>query len=824
MITILSRLCLLGCICLIMSAGVCADIRIVDKNKPGAVIVLPRNPLPCVNYAAQELQYHIEQSTGIKLDIISESNWDKTSLAIVLGDTLESFRAGVLTKKLPANGYIIRTSGNRLFIAGDDSAGDVLGPYRVLHENYTHIGTLLGVYHLLKSNLGVKWLWPGKLGEVIPKRKSIVLDKINIVSSPKLIHTRIRDGVYTVANPKGWSSYDQYARYTNDQTVWLRRQGMAMALKMDITHSFTSWWERYSKSNPEFFNLLPDGSRRSNPYYWNGDPLLISMCVSEPKLWKQIAENWKYSRSKLSPYLDASENDTTGDCTCERCIGWDVPNGKLDFPFDQRLANAKALFEKGDATWVNALGNLSDRYARFYLEVQKEARKIDPNVVVMGFAYANYTVPPVKTKLNDKVIVAIVPALMFPWTQQKIDDFRKQWDGWAKSGCRLMLRPNYTLDGGGMPIFYARKLGEDLRFAAKHGMIATDFDSLTGQWAAQGPNLYVLVRLQVNPELTVNQVLDEYYTGFGPAAKAVKEYFSYWEKVSDSITDESYNKAGKDTEGDWARFIRMAGVFFTPEVLSRGSMLLEKAAKAASGDPAAAQRVEFLSRGLEQVKLSLAVQTEFNKYKATANIQSYRKAINDLDSFRLENETWNIANMGFLSYFESMTWDRTLVKEMDSPGEEIAGTWKFMWDPENVGLSKGWQADVFDTSAWLDIVVGTNWEAHDVGKSWQKEHGDHYNGTAWYRKDFSVKPEQASKEIKLLFGAVDEACKVYLNGKELLDRPYPFEGNTNSWQEAFSVDIKPYIRTDKPNSLAVRVEDSSGAGGIWRPVWIVIKD
>ena len=57
------------------------------------------------------------------------------------------------------------------------------------------------------------------------------------------------------------------------------------------------------------------------------------------------------------------------------------------------------------------------------------------------------------------------------------------------------------LDGHNLPMIVARKLGEDFRFYARHGMIATDFDSLTGQFAAQGPNLYVLARLHDNPNL-----------------------------------------------------------------------------------------------------------------------------------------------------------------------------------------------------------------------------------------------------------------------------------------------------------------------------------
>ena len=78
--------------------------------------------------------------------------------------------------------------------------------------------------------------------------------------------------------------------------------------------------------------------------------------------------------------------------------------------------------------------------------------------------------------------------------------------------------------------------------------------------------------------------------------------------------------------------------------------------------------------------------------------------------------------------------------------------------------------------------------------------------------------------MRLLFGAVDEACTVWVNGQKVLQRPYPFQGHTDSWREAFEIDVTRIVRSDRPNTLAVRVEDRVGAGGIWRPVWLAVSD
>ena len=85
------------------------------------------------------------------------------------------------------------------------------------------------------------------------------------------------------------------------------------------------------------------------------------------------------------------------------------------------------------------------------------------------------------------------------------------------------------------------------------------------------------------------------------------------------------------------------------------------------------------------------------------------------------------------------------------------------------------------------------------------------------------KPE-GTKKYRLVFGSVDEACTVWFNGKLMLNRPYPYQGDLNSWQTAFEIDITSKVRFDRPNILAVRVENNSGAGGIFKPVYLIESD
>ena len=797
---------------LLASASPSLAFDIVRDGEPSATIVIPDEPLPVVQFAADELRHHVQVSTSAELPVVTESDAPVEGNRIFLGACEATEAAGIELDALPPNGFLVKLVGDSLFMAGDDSDGPAAW---VLHNNRTRAGTMFAVYEFLETHLGCRWLWPGPLGEVIPKRDTITVDAWDQAGKPPFIHSRWRDGGAGMAGERGWADPQVRSRFLTAQGQWLRRHRFAMGVNMDMKHAFAYWWDEHGETHPEYFNLLPDGTRRSDPTYHGGSSKLVSMCISNPDFIGEIIRHWQATRSEANPYIDASENDTPGKCTCDRCMAWDVEDPELEVPWPERLAHAKQAFEAGDKDWAAMLGSGSDRYARFYLEVQAEAEKTDPEAVIMGFAYANYVKPPIRAKLNDRIIIGIVPPLMAPWTDEKRAEVREQWQGWAAAGARLFLRPNYMLDGHNMPLYFAHKLGEDFQFHASHGMIGTDFDSLTGQYATQGPNLYMLARLHARPELTVAEVLDEFHSAFGPAKDQVRAYFDHWQRVSDAVTE-----APEETH--WSYYYRGAHAIFTPEAIDQGQRLLDAAAaRAAEGDDLASQRVGFLQHGLENARLTLATQAAYREYREAGDLVGFREAITTLDEYRASIEGELGINMCYLAWNEVRTWDRELLRIMAEPGQKLPDPWRFAWDPENAGEGERWSAEGFDDGEWLDMPTDGPWEQQPPGIAWREEHGGDYDGFAWYRTEFTLDAGDQRPIVRLVFGAVDEACVIWVNGEEVLRRPFPYQGNQESWQEAFEVDISDVVRLDGANTLAVRVEDNAGAGGIWRPVWVV---
>lgn len=636
--------------------GAAWAVSLVKDGRPEAQIAVPAGAMRSVTYAAEELQYHIEKACGAKLPIVAEDKLDPKMPVVYVGPCEAAKRAGLDIKTLPPNGYFIKCEANALFLCGDD---DNCNPLRVPYDTYGRTGTAFAVYDLLENNFGVRWLWPGPLGEVVPQTKNIALPPASRTGAPRFRQTRWFAKGDFVNGPKGWASEAARKRYFEMESQWMRRHRFAQDyMPVGMTHPFVdfSFWKRFSTTHPEFFQQLPDGTRGKDPTQADQYDHAVSMCVSQPAVAKQLVEDWANAKGR-GPYIGAGDNDGNGRCTCEACMAMDAPNTSLGFPFSERLERARKAFQARteDSRWRGwplLLGPLSDRYARYYMTVLQEARKVDPKAIVWGTAYANWTEPPREAKLNQDVIISVVPPYNFPFTDARRESFFRIWKGWSATGALLFLRPNYTLCGHNMPVFFARKVGEDLSFAAANGMFGAQFDFLCGQWGTQGPNMYMIARMLERPDMAAADVLKEYYGAFGPAADAVSAYFAHWESVADALTEQKVATL-PPLALNWEQGFREVDAVFTPESMARGRELMDQAVKAAQADPVARERVAFLEKGLRHAELTLAVTKVYRDSRQATASEPVQQALRALDAYRAKVEGDLIANMTILYFNEN---------------------------------------------------------------------------------------------------------------------------------------------------------------------------
>lgn len=795
---------------------------LVNNGQAKAIIVTPENPLPIVAYAAREFQDHVQKSSGIILDIVSEDAIPSDSRSkIFIGSGKTTAEAALSTEDLENNGFWIASTENALFLLGKDGKG--IPP----RDDSSPMGTLFAVYQWLDNQLGVRWLWPGENGAFIPKKTEITEPgNRRKVYTPALLHSRLRYAngpVFgrwkDVLSPKEWD------KFVHDTAVWLRRHRFARDTSLEYGHGYTKYWKRFGAEHPEWFAQQPGGKR--GPI--DNATELVQLCVSNSGLQDQILKDWQTQRKThpTLPWINGIENDRRREdppCHCPKCRSWDVKA--------QGSSEGGSLFfvdSKKPGQPAPEARLLSDRYARFWMELLAKGKKLDPKATVFGYAYADYTEPPVQTKLSEDVIVGIVPPFTYPVPEQDRKGFEKLWDGWASTGCRMVLRPNYTLAGAALPYLYPHQFARDFNHAAKHGLIATDFDSLTSMWGTQGPNLYVIGRLNEDPTRKVGDILEEYYGTFGKAAPFVRDYFDYWEKITSERVIPEFGKNIPDFM--WTGLYLNANQVYRAEDMAHAQNLLTQAAAAVTADSEEAARVAFVQKGLDHTRLSLEAVEAF-KNAAAAPDDAARKTelirrIGKLDAFRKTIVSDHVVDLVFLNFLEERAgFGRKQLKMQE--GREIAAElplfWRFQWDPEKAGESKGWQQAGFNDADWLQARTDRAWTAQPVGRDWKEEHGSPFAGSAWYRTTFTVPEKFADRKLFLSFGAIDEGGEIWVNGQPVASRKFDPVQTPDLWKEAFLVDISAAANPQGTNTIAVRVDKNhGGAGGIWKRVSVLAE-
>ena len=154
----------------------------------------------------------------------------------------------------------------------------------------------------------------------------------------------------------------------------------------------------------------------------------------------------------------------------------------------------------------------------------------------------------------------------------------------------------------------------------------------------------------------------------------------------------------------------------------------------------------------------------------------------------------------------------------DGPEEEVRhsldGEWKFRTDPYNLGEGEEWFAPERRLEDWDEIAVPGVWDVIN-------DYSD-YAGVAWYRTEFTTRPEWAGKRVRLVFEGVYNDAKVWLNGRVL--------GGNDMGYFPFHFDLQSLAPSGGLNQLTVMADNRFRLGAVWnwggirRPVWLEITD
>ena len=131
----------------------------------------------------------------------------------------------------------------------------------------------------------------------------------------------------------------------------------------------------------------------------------------------------------------------------------------------------------------------------------------------------------------------------------------------------------------------------------------------------------------------------------------------------------------------------------------------------------------------------------------------------------------------------------------------LSGKWKF-----NLGDDKAWAEASYNDSKWDEITVPMAWEKQGyVG----------YDGFAWYRKKFVFPVDSKAETYYIQISNIDDVDEIFINGHSVgRTGKFPPEYVTGYGVERRYVIPEKFLHRGKENSVAIRVYDDGGDGGI----------
>jgi hypothetical protein len=579
------------------------SIHILARHGAPHCVVVVKSDAPAHQLAAEELSDHLSKALGGPVPITTQRPAASPGLVqLVIGE--------LDTTDFADEEYAIQSGDGVIHFAGRDT-GQVLGsPRQIIGQSSP--GTLYAVYHFLDHCLGVRWLWPGAAGTHIPRYRSLELPPLDVRTRPDLEQRCLRGVLFldelnpyrahlderdaptqTPAQAPGQtpgpaptpglaaeSSWEQTCRET---ILWGYRHHMGSRTDLKFTHSYPHWWETYGEDQPELFAHPPAGYEQPFPQQRR-----VKLCVSHPGVADTIIEEWRQAGRPSSWCV--GPNDGSGWCTCDNCRALD------------------GIEQDPEAIWLSRDVNLTGRYTHLWNELLPRLRQERADVRLTCYAYSTYRDTLPDTQLHDGMVLAVVHTYD--------DHARAQWSNWSAAGARLFLRPNWFHMGGCHPHLPLHRAGETFRFARDHGMVGFVFDSLMGYWATQGPFYYLIARLSARPDLSVNDVIDEYCSAFGAAAPVMHQFLQYWEHHTEelAVPVPAGGAVSQDPDGLHERACHQLGTHNHPlhaswrilpivahdEVLAPARALLAQA-RTLDDDPAVATRLDFLVDGLDHL-------------------------------------------------------------------------------------------------------------------------------------------------------------------------------------------------------------------------------
>lgn len=581
------------------------SMKLIDDGRAVALIVIPETSSVVVSQAVVELNQFLLKTSGCELPVVSESTYKRQDgqVAIYVGQTQAALAAGIDLRGLTQENLRVKFSGNQIFVLGQDSqlSNWPFGDRKAgANDSSCHLGTYDAMIWFIENSLGGGYLFPGEYGTSFPYGKTVYSKVADKDYSPKYILRSLRN-FSTSPDFKRFASKayspESIKRRQLETSTWLLRRGAGYPNVMGAGHAFTTWYEKYGKSDPDIFAKFPDGNSgivTNAKTFQQFDPTYLKFCESNPKVLeftiKKMDEFFLNSPHSLTFCVTQNDGRYDGFCMCDDCKRMDdTTTEKIGI----RYAN------RDGSPYTTNYFRLTDRYAKSWNKIATVLAEKYPGKYLLAAAYGVQDRPPKSTPLSKNMIIQFVPTEEMWNGKEKWLGSINVWDEWEKAGARLMYRPNLHHGGGSLPIVYTKKLDFEIKHFDQHGMIGCDYDEMYAASGTQGVNNYVLARLVFEPSLTEEQLVWEFcQKAYGPAAQVMQSYFSMLEKITDDMIE--------TRQATWAK--SFADTIATGETAQKINGLFDEALKLTQATPDCQKRIEMARQGYRYAELFAKLQ------------------------------------------------------------------------------------------------------------------------------------------------------------------------------------------------------------------------
>lgn len=512
-------------------------VQLARGGKAKAVIVVAKNADKAARFAATDLKWHLDSISGGDFRIVT----DEEAVALAEADAPLFICVGpsaITTAKrgdFKPQEFAVKAYQGRVELAGRDKPDNGEFVLRVEPEGvvlkdapgfYDAQGTMYAVYDFLEKECGVVWADTSDLGTVLPHDPDLAVGVVDREKTPFFAYRggtidgwRLKTDLWK-KDSSGYKAFCDVAyrhpeRYDAQDRLFRLRHRIGGELK-NANHSFYHYYDEYWREESKKFirkwpEIFAKGYVGEPPQMCYASPEFIELVIRDVRAYfDQDPDTGNFYWGRDNYCLEPMDNGFF--CKCPRCAPQMEPERAKDN------------------------GVESTYWFTFVKTVAEAIKKSHPTKQISTLAYHSHEALPRSVTLPDNVVVYFcVYANRMPYSvvlDQQLSRMKKWRDAYPGQPLAMWLYNTFPLeysDKSGyncLPGFFADEAYRQFQFFKKNDIRAGIFHcGFNGE-----VDNYMHLEWMIDPDRNPEEMLDEYFRGYGRAAAPLMAYYRAVEK------------------------------------------------------------------------------------------------------------------------------------------------------------------------------------------------------------------------------------------------------------------------------------------------------